>query len=98
MLSGNDDIYGDASSVSGFYTASAMLENGTQYRIVLDESAANTFSNAKHLSLNKSGLGKHAIIYKAKTNRGGEGYDTTSPGIGGEGFFSASIFDLGRKN
>jgi hypothetical protein len=91
----DDTIYGAASTLSGFYYASAMLDS-TIGRIFLDESAANTFANAKHLSLNKSGTGRQIMIYKAKNNRGGEGLD--SEGADGGGFYSANIFELGRIN
>ena len=88
---------------SGFYYCKEFVEdNPTQ--CFLDESAGDTFANAKNASLGSSGRPRKVIIYRARSddsagaavNRGSEAYqgdrDVTV------GYKSSNIFDLGRDN
>ena len=95
----NDQVENVASS---FYYASAMLPSDSAPRIWLDESAANTFANAKNGILGTSGRKKIFSIYKAYTQDGGESYyggGNTTLGVPADqarGIGSASLFDLER--
>ena len=82
---------------SGFYYGSAMVAPDTFQRILLDESAANTFANAKNGAMGTSGRAQICSIYKAHTNRHGESssYLFKDQGIG---FKSPNEFDLDRDN
>jgi hypothetical protein len=89
---------------SGFYYCKEFVDdNPTQ--CLLDESAGDTFANAKNASLGSSGRPRKVIIYRARSddsagadpvNRGSEAYqgdrDVTV------GYKSSNIFDLGRDN
>ena len=86
-------IYG----ASSFFTTSSMLDGSFANRIRLDESAANTFANAKNAARKRSGRIPVVTIYKSKTEAGGEGFDT-SVGGHGKGLLSVNIFDLKRTN
>ena len=84
---------------SGFYYCDEMLEeNPTQ--CMLDESAAETFANAKNASVGMAGRPKKVTLYRARNdaagNRGSESY--TGDTSGSLGFKSAAIFDLSRDN
>ena len=84
---------------SGFYYCDEMLEeNPTQ--CMLDESAAETFANAKNASVGMAGRPKKVTLYRARIdaagNRGSESY--TGDTSGSLGFKSAAIFDLSRDN
>lgn len=94
--SGFDAIYSGIST-SAFYYVSAMVDPSYKNRIRLDESAADSFANAKHNAIAKSG--RHALvsIYRSTTTAGGQGYDTNVAGYG-KGFKSAEIFDLRRDD
>jgi hypothetical protein len=48
---------------SGYYYSNEMVTNPSNARIILDESAAETFANAKHCSAGKSNLAKTVNIY-----------------------------------
>jgi hypothetical protein len=82
---------------SGFYFASAMTDPGGKVNVLLDESAANTFANAKHCATGKSGLSKKVSIYGADTGQAGESMTNASKGAG-RGFKSTNVFDLERDN
>jgi hypothetical protein len=84
-------------ATSGFIYASALTEPSFN-RIRLDESAANTFANAKHAAQGKYGTNKLVTIYKAIRQPTGEGYDADKVAGHGQGFLSANIFDLDRNN
>jgi hypothetical protein len=82
---------------SGFYYCSEFLEdNPTQ--CMLDESAADTFANAKNASLGSSGRPRRVTLYRSR----GPGERTSEAFIGdvsgAYGFKSANIFDLRRDN
>ena len=84
---------------SGFYYCSEMLEeNPTQ--CILDESAAETFANAKNASVGMAGRPKKVTLYRARsdsaTNRLSEAY--VGDASGSLGFKSAAIFDLSRDD
>ena len=82
-------------AMSGFYYCKEFLDdNPTQ--CMLDESAANTFANAKNAALGGSGRPKRATIYRSgdNTELGAEAYD----GSAIKGFRSANIFDLKRMD
>lgn len=82
-------------STSAFYYVSAMLDPGYRNRIRLDESAADTFANARHNAIGKSGRIPLVTIYRSFTSPGGQQYDADLAGYG-KGFKSAEIFDLRR--
>ena len=82
---------------SSFFYTSAMLPNDSESRIWLDESAANTFANAKNGLLNTSGRKKIFSVYKIYDEDGGETFygDGTSTDMA-RGIGSANLFDLER--
>jgi len=80
---------------SSFYYTSAMLPYDTENRIWLDESAMNTFANAKNGTLNTSGRKKIFGYYKATTDYPGEADWNGDSGFG-KGFGTANLFDLDR--
>ena len=83
-------------SPSAFYYASSMLHSPTTVKVVLDDSASNTFANAKHNSVGKSGLGKIVHIYDPFYI--GFGGDSTTSKATGTGIGSVNNFDLGKDN
>ncbi len=96
--SDGDDVY-DKLHTSGFYYCSEFLEdNPTQ--CILDESAAKTFANAQHASVNIGGTPRRVTLTRARSddaaNRLSEAY--VGDASGSLGFKSASIFDLSRDN
>lgn len=91
---------------SGYYYPSSMLaaDNGTH--VYLDESAANTFANAKNCASRvSSGRSNPKVtIYKSTTSIGGEANKGIPSGAGvadlyglGAGLGSINIFDVRRK-
>jgi len=78
---------------SGFYYCSEMLEENPM-QCLLDESAADTFANARNASIGLAGRPKKTTIYNAGLGRSSEAY----PGDGLVGFRSATVFDLSREN
>ena len=78
---------------SSFFYVADMLPNDSASRIWLDESAINTFANAKNGTLGTSGRKKIFSYYKAITEYPGEGYFSTG---NGPGIRSANLFDLDR--
>ena len=96
--SDGDNVY-DKLYTSGFYYCSEFLEdNPTQ--CILDESAAKTFANAQHASVNIGGTPRRVTLIRARSdaaaNRLSEAY--VGDASGSLGFKSASIFDLSRDN
>ena len=67
---------------------------------MLDESAANTFANAKNASVGMSGRPRRVTLYRARSdsasNPGAEAYEGDV--LATQGFKSANIFDLKRDN
>jgi len=102
------DHVADSFWTSGFYYNSEFLaDDPTQ--CVLDESAQNTFANAKNASIGTSGRAKRVTRYRsrASTDLGSDssqgeatpkGGDAAAGSRGTEGFKSANIFDLERDN
>jgi hypothetical protein len=89
--------FNDASS---FFYTSAMLPYDTQNRIWLDESAMNTFANAKNGTLNTSGRRKIVSYYQTPIIYPGEGdpgmTDASPISYQGGGIRSVNLFDLDR--
>ena len=86
----DDDIH-----ASGFYYASAMVTSPNTVKAVLDDSALNTFSNAKHNTVGKSGLAKVVQGYYSTSAFGGESYNNYAYG---QGLASVNNFDLKKGN
>lgn len=83
----------DSLWTSGFYYCAEILEeNPTQ--CVLEESAADTFANARNASVGLAGRPRKTTIYKADQSRASESYQGDSI----TGFKSATIFDLSRDD
>tara|TARA_R100000951_G_scaffold65649_2_gene55388 strand:- start:7850 stop:11257 length:3408 start_codon:yes stop_codon:yes gene_type:complete len=83
----------DSLWTSGFYYCAEIIEeNPTQ--CVLEESAADTFANARNASVGLAGRPRKTTIYKADLSRASEFYqgDTIT------GFRSATVFDLSRDD
>ena len=78
---------------SSFFYTSAMLPNDSASRIWLDDSAINTFANAKNGMLHTSGRKKIFSYYKAEDAYLGEPFNQ---GNEGQGLGSVSLFDLER--
>jgi len=84
--------------LSGYYYGSSIMSNSKSVRAMLDESAANTFANAKHCSVGKSGLAKLVNIYHPyEEYEGGESASDSFKQLG-NGLYSVNVFDLKRKN
>jgi len=79
-------------TASSFYYTSAMVGD-TVNNIWLDESAMNTFANAKNGTLNTSGRKPIFNYYQSTTVYPGEGFATGSKA---KGLGSANLFDLER--
>ena len=92
---------------SGFYYCEDFVDdNPTQ--CMMDESAADTFQNAKNATLGSSGRPRKVTVYRARadgtsvdgtipgTNRGSEAYQ--GDGQVTLGYKSSNIFDLRRDN
>ena len=86
----DDDIH-----ASGFYYASAMVASPETTKAVLDDSALNTFANAKHNMVGKSGLAKVVQGYYSTSAFGGESYNEYEYG---QGLASINNFDLKKGN
>jgi hypothetical protein len=97
IASSVSSLYKTLDANSEFFYVSSMLDSGIRPNIWLDESAANTFANAKNATMGTSGRLKLVNIYRAITEDQGEGSDATTTKHG-KGFFSANIFDLDRDN
>jgi hypothetical protein len=111
-LDNNSNQIEDGFTTSGFYYNSEFLaDDPTQ--CILDESAQNTFANAKNASIGTSGRAKRVTRYRSRASTdigsdSSQGQATTGavpaagaegPGDRGtEGFKSANIFDLERDN
>ena len=91
-------IYADITTAQ-FYYVSSMLDGSYVNRIRLDESAADTFANARHNAIRKSGRIPLVTIYRARnsTSIGSQAYDASYDKFG-NGFKSSEIFDLRRDN
>jgi len=87
----------DDHQTSGFYYQNQFVSD-TSKQILLDESAANTFANAKNGALGTSNRSKLCTIYQADSLAGGEAYAVISRHAGhGVGFKSVNVFDLTKE-
>tara|TARA_R100001460_G_scaffold83686_4_gene124612 strand:- start:8289 stop:11741 length:3453 start_codon:yes stop_codon:yes gene_type:complete len=80
---------------SGFYYASAMMAGSDSIKAMLDDSALNTFANAKHNMVGKSGLGKVVEGYYSTSAFGGDSFNSYSYSTG---LASINNFDLKKDN
>jgi len=85
--------FNDASS---FFYPKDMIPGDPANRIWLDESAMNTFANAKNGTLGTSNRKKIFSYYRSITSYPGEGYWEVDAGFG-KGLGSANLFDLDRE-
>lgn len=77
---------------SGYYYGNTMTDRDGYTRVLLDESAANTFANAKHCAVGKSNNSKLVSIHYPYTDiQVGSSYTQT-------GVKSPNTFDLQRDN
>jgi len=81
---------------SSFPYVSGLVPADSASRIWLDESAINTFANAKNGLLGTSGRKKLFSYYKAIAGYPGEGFYQATVGFG-LGLGSASLFDIDRE-
>ena len=79
-------------SDAGFYYASSMVHSPKTVKAILDDSAMNTFANAKHNTANKSGLANVVTRYDPYDT--GFGGDSTSNKDSGRGVASVNNFNL----
>ena len=80
---------------SSFYYTADMIPADTAANIWLDESAINTFANAKNGLLGSSGRQKIFSYYSTTKNYGGEAFATPDAGFG-LGLGSVNLFDIDR--
>ena len=80
---------------NGFYYASAMLAGSESIKAMLDDSALNTFANAKHNMVGKSGLGKVVEGYYNTSAFGGDSFNSYPYATG---LASVNNFDLKKDN
>ena len=92
-----DPATGGDPRAPAFFYVKDMLARDYYGRIRFDESAMNTFANAKNASLGTSGRIRLISFYSSTTQEIGESQDSDTD-MFGKGFDSASIFDLGRQN
>lgn len=90
-----DTVTGDLVT-SGIYQMSSFYQDVDPRQVVVDESALNTFANAKHCTTDHSGRKKFVTLHRAKTNVFGEGHSPSVSGLG-VGFRSSNVFDLDRE-
>jgi hypothetical protein len=96
-------IYHELSAIEAtsgaFYTASSFLDEAIRNRVWLDDSAMNTFANAKNGVLGTSGRPKLVTYFRAINQNAQEEIGDSHLGTGdggGFGFRSAGVFDLDR--
>jgi hypothetical protein len=83
---------------SGFYYGSSIITNPNSVRAMLDESAGDTFANARHCTVGKSGMNKVVYIYFPYKNIASGDSAINSVKNKGLGFRSVNSFDLERDN
>ena len=81
---------------SGFYYASDLVYNPNTVKALLDDSAMNTFANAKHNTVDKSNLANVVLRYESFDS--GIGGDSTSTKTSGLGVASVNNFNLRKLN
>ena len=77
---------------SGFYYGSGVMDTNGHLRVVLDESAAETFANAKHCAAGRSGNAKLVSIYYPYT------VINSGDSRNNKGVVSVNLFDIERDN
>jgi len=83
-------------SDTGFHYAGDIVHSPKTIKAFLDDSAANTFANAKHNSVGKSNLATVVAIYDPYDK--GFGGDSLSDKDKGRGVASVNNFDLKKSN
>ena len=100
LLKLSHDLAGDSSpdtlNMSGFYYCKEFVEDNPM-QCLLDESASNTFANAKNASTGSSGRPRKVTLYRSRANDA-DRVSEASEGDTVKGFKSANIFDLKRDN
>lgn len=84
-------------AISGWYYGSAIMES-PGINAYLDESAAESFANAKHCSVGKSGMAKKVSINLPYTNISIGDCATNANKALGRGYKSSNSFDLEKDN
>jgi len=87
----------DAWGFEGYYHVKDFVDPTFRNRVMLDESASNTFANAKHCSIEFLGRPKMVDIYKSGHNTYGGSLNSNAPEGLGAGFKSPHTFDLRRR-
>ena len=87
----------DAWGFEGYYHVKDFVDPTFRERVVIDESASNTFANAKHCSHMINGRPALLKIHRATTTEEGQGHSPSLNGKG-RGFRTSNIFDIDRKN
>ncbi len=82
-------------TTSAFLTTSAMVSPEFRSHIRLDQSAADSFANAKNGATSRSGRVAICTIYRSGNDEGSEAFTTSAVGHG-LGLKSVNIFDLSR--
>ena len=85
-----------ALQASGYYYCNEFVKTDPN-AIMLDESAANTFANAKNGAMGTSNRPQICTIYYSTTSTDGEG-KASSASVRGSGFRSPNIFDIEQIN
>jgi hypothetical protein len=85
----------DNLQASGFYYASGMMAGADTIKAFLDDSALNTFANAKHNTVGKSGLAKVVEGYYSTSAFGGDSFNEYNYSTG---LASINNFDLKKDN
>jgi hypothetical protein len=83
-------------SDAGFFYASAIVHSPKTNKAVLDDSAMNSFANAKHNTVNKSGLAN--VVSKYEAYDGGFPGDSVSDKAYGKGVASVTNFNIRKLN
>ena len=87
----------DGSALSGFVYNNQVVDPTTHNRILLDESAAHTFANAKNGAMGTSNRSKICKIYVSRKQYRGEAAALSDEKSYGRGYTSPDVFDLERK-
>lgn len=85
----------DVFAVSGYYHPNIFIRPSA-YNILLDESASNTFANAKHCNMPHLDRPSLVNIYRSTTTGTGAGLGSNTTAGYGQGFQGVANFDLDR--
>ena len=91
----NSDGIPDTLYTSGFYYCKEFMDDNPS-QCILDESASETFANAKNASLGSSGRPKRVTLYRSRG--AAQSASEANDGDAIIGIKSANIFDLKRDN